>query len=286
MRQGILSDAAETWKVEYDADAHVVVSTIWGHPTTQDLMDSAVARIGLGQEKGTLHFILDTSGFLPSDISSFEAIYDTVTTSYPTMFVDPATKLAVIPPDAEDARWFMDFFQNMCDSRGWLAREVATREAALAWFEEPPEGSVPTDSSAAPDARSNGDGEIWTVHYLDDLDIVDLTYRDRIDGDIVLAASAARIEMGQRKNCSDFLIDCEQVTLAHGTAEAIFERVTKTYHYENADPNSRIGAVNPALEGARWFLQFFEQVGQSRGWNVRLFDSREAALAWLRESES
>ena len=111
-------EAPKTWEVHYDANDDVVVSTIRGYATTEDLMASAIARISLDQEMGTKHFVLDTGGFLPSDRSSFEAIYETVTKSYPTMFVDRTTKLAVIPPESEDARWFMDFFQSMCDSRG------------------------------------------------------------------------------------------------------------------------------------------------------------------------
>ena len=59
-------EAQKTWQVHYDADDDVVVSTIRGFATTEDLMASAIARIGLGQEKGTTHFVLDTRGFLPS----------------------------------------------------------------------------------------------------------------------------------------------------------------------------------------------------------------------------
>ncbi len=270
----------DTWKVHYDADDDVVVSTIVGYATTEDLMASAIARISLGKEKGTTNFVLDTRGFLPSDRASFEAIYETVTRSYPTMFVDRSTRLAVIPPESEDARWFMDFFQSMCDSRGWNAREVANWDEARVWFGEAPEAERP-ETIASDDGTLLGDGRNWLVHYLSDLDVLELRYRGRIDGDIVLKASSARIDMGRKMDCTRFLIDCEEVTQAEGTADAIYERVTKTYHYFQADPDSRFGVITPAKQEAAWFTQFFEKVGQDRGWNVRLFDDRAETIAWL-----
>lgn len=273
-------DAPKTWKVHYDADDDVVVSTIRGYATTEDLMASAIARISLGQEKGTNHFVLDTRGFLPSSRSSFEAIYETVTKSYPTMFVDRTTKLAVIPPESDDARWFMDFFQSMCDSRGWNAREVEDWDAARAWFDEAP-GAAREETVASDDGTLLGDGRSWLVHYLGDLGLVELRYRGRIDGDIVLQASSARIDMGRKMDCARFLIDCEEVTAAEDTADAIYERVTKTYHYFQADPDSRFGVILPADPGVGWFVKFFEKVGRERGWNVRLFDNRAETIAWL-----
>ncbi len=266
--------------MHYDADDDVVVSTIQGYATTEDLMASAIARISLGQEKGTTNFVLDTRGFLPSDRASFEAIYETVTRSYPTMFVDRSTKLAVIPPESDDARWFMDFFQSMCDSRGWNAREVANWDEARTWFGEAPEAER-AETVASDDGTLLSDGRHWLVHYLSDLDLVELRYQGRIDGDIVLKASSARIDMGRKMNCTRFLIDCEEVTEAEGTADAIYERVTKTYHYFQADPDSLFGVILPARKEATWFTQFFEKVGRERGWNVRLFDTRADTIEWL-----
>ena len=82
-------------------------------------------------------------------------------------------------------------------------------------------------------------------------------------------------------DCARFLIDCEEVTEAEDTADAIYERVTKTYHYFRADPDSRFGVILPADKGVGWFAQFFEKVGRERGWNVRLFDNRAETIAWL-----
>lgn len=273
-------EAPTTWQVHYDEDDHVVVSTISGYATTDDLMASAIARISLGQEKGTTHFVLDTRGFLPSDRASFEAIYETVTKSYPTMFVDRTTKLAVIPPEADNARWFMDFFQSMCDSRGWNARKVADWDEARAWFEEVPEAAR-AETVASDDGTLLGDGRNWLVHYLGDLDLVELRYRGRIDGDIVLKASSARIDMGRKMDCLRFLIDCEAVTEVEDAVDAIYERVTKTYHYLRTDPDTRFGVVLPASSDVSWFLQFFEKAGRERGWNVRLFENRAETIAWL-----
>ncbi len=130
-----MNDAApKTWRIEYDDENHVVVSTLWGPMTSEQLMESAEDRIRMGQEKGTLHYILDVARFVATDRASFEAIYEIVTKSYPGMFVDRGTRIACIPSADEGTRWFMGFFQRLCDSRGWTLQEVPNHQAALAWL--------------------------------------------------------------------------------------------------------------------------------------------------------
>ncbi len=130
-----MNDAAEKpWRIEYDEENHVVVSTLWGPMTSQQLMESAHDRIRMGKERGTLHYVLDVSRFVATDRASFEAIFDIVTKSYPEMFVDRETRIACIPSADKDTRWFMEFFQTLCDSRGWVLHAVSDHEAALAWL--------------------------------------------------------------------------------------------------------------------------------------------------------
>ena len=132
-------DTEKPWKTEYDSDAHVVVSTIWGRMTDQELLACAADRIKLGNEKGTSDFILDTSRFIANDRSTFESVYEIVTRSYPEMNASPEARIAFIPSVDEGTEWFIGFFQRMCDSRGWILHEVPDHVAAYAWLKAPPD---------------------------------------------------------------------------------------------------------------------------------------------------
>ncbi|MDJ0908020.1 MAG: hypothetical protein QNI99_02435 [Woeseiaceae bacterium] len=135
-------DPSKTWKTEYDEDAHVVVSTIWGRMSDQELMAAAADRIRLGNEKDTSEFILDVSGFKANDRSTFESVFEIVTRSYPEMNKTSEARIAFIPTLDEDSQWFVDFFKNMCDSRGWVLHEVPDHEAAYAWLKNPPDDTA------------------------------------------------------------------------------------------------------------------------------------------------
>lgn len=127
-------DETKPWKTEYDEDDHIVISTLWGRMTDEELMAAAADRIRLGNEKGTIDFILDVSRFVANDQSTFESVYEIVTRSYPEMNVSSDARIAFIPTEDEGTRWFIGFFQRMCDSRGWILREVSDHEAGRRWL--------------------------------------------------------------------------------------------------------------------------------------------------------
>ena len=131
-------DVSKSWKTEYDEDAHVVVSTIWGRMTDQQLMAAAADRIKLGNEQGTSNFILDVSHFEANDRSTLESIFEIVTRSYPELNTNPKARIAFIPALDEGSHWFVGFFKRLCDSRGWLLHEVPDHETAYAWLAAPP----------------------------------------------------------------------------------------------------------------------------------------------------
>lgn len=128
---------------------------------------------------------------------------------------------------------------------------------------------------------SESEGQSWRIEYHDDIDVVETIYASEVNGEIALSSSAARIETGNRVGSNRFLINGRAIQTAEDSTAAIFERMTETYHTQNTDPDSRFAVVNPMTEDGRWFAKFFEDVGVSRGWNVRRFETREDALAWL-----
>lgn len=121
----------------------------------------------------------------------------------------------------------------------------------------------------------------WRVEFHEEFGIVETIYGTEVNGEIALASSAARIEMGHRVGSTRFLINGGAIRVADGSTAAIFERMTATYHTANTSPDSRFAVVNPKTDEGRWFAKFFEDLGVSRGWNVRRFEDRGDALRWL-----
>ena len=134
--RGLREEVSNKWKTEYDAQANIVVSTIRGRLTDEELLAAAADRIRLGNEKGTSDFILDCSRFEDNDRSTFQSVFEIVTRSYPEMNVSREARIAFIPTADEGSRWFVDFFKSMCDSRGWTLHEVPDHAAARAWLSE------------------------------------------------------------------------------------------------------------------------------------------------------
>lgn len=102
--------------------------------TDQQLLAAAADRIRLGNEKGTIDFILDVSRFEANDRSTSESVFDIVTRSYPEMNASSEARIAFIASTDEGSRWFVNFFKTMCDSRGWMLQEVPDHAAGRAWL--------------------------------------------------------------------------------------------------------------------------------------------------------
>ena len=61
----------------------------------------------------------------------------------------------------------------------------------------------------------------------------------------------------------------------------IFNLPTKQYLEEGADRSARVALLLPTPPKEREAVEFYETACRNRGWNVRSFDERPAAIDWL-----
>ena len=78
----------------------------------------------------------------------------------------------------------------------------------------------------------------------------------------------------------DVLIDLTDLELAASLLD-VYNLPARQYQDENLDRRVRLGLVMPRQPRERDAAQFYEDACVNRGWQVRSFPDRDAALAWL-----
>jgi len=125
----------------------------------------------------------------------------------------------------------------------------------------------------------------WTVEYDHELDVVKGTYVGRVTADEFKEATIKAIGLAKDHNTNLFLID--DSNWEGGASVAGLIGLPDLYEKLKADRCSRAALILPssgtaALEDAR----FYETVCLNRGWQVKVFSTRQDAVAWLIDKES
>ena len=122
---------------------------------------------------------------------------------------------------------------------------------------------------------------VWKVAYHDDLQIVELTISGRVTGPELLEAAASRIDLGQEKGITNYLIDGTELIPSRSTTLEILEIPEKVYFEKGMERTSRIAAVVPREPESHWIAEFYENASVNRGWRVQWFLNRHDAIGWL-----
>jgi hypothetical protein len=122
------------WDVSYNAELHIIESSMSGGIKGSELAEHATARIALGLEKGTEKFLIDGSTMVASKSITMQlyAIPDAV---FPEEKMPRNSRLAVIEPTAPGSRWIGEFFEDICVNRGWTVQLFSDRDSAIAWLQ-------------------------------------------------------------------------------------------------------------------------------------------------------
>lgn len=126
----------------------------------------------------------------------------------------------------------------------------------------------------------------WTVEYIDNLGIVELTLLGRLSGPDLQEAASARIALGKEIGVTNFLINARDLITSRSTTMSLYEIPAKIYVEKDAQRNTRIAAVKPRAPESEWIVQFYEDLCVNRGWRVHMADDREGALDWLQRGNA
>jgi hypothetical protein len=121
----------------------------------------------------------------------------------------------------------------------------------------------------------------WRVEFHSDLRIVELSLSGSVAGPELLKAAAARIDLGQKKAVTNFLIDAAELIASKSTTLDVIRIPDTIYFDKNMVSTSRIAVVVPKEPESHWITEFYENAAVNRGWHVQVFEDRESALDWL-----
>jgi hypothetical protein len=91
----------------------------------------------------------------------------------------------------------------------------------------------------------------------------------------------ATLALASERKANRYLGDC--TGLEHGGSASDTYALTRFYETLPIDRLSKEAIVLPAAEDAERDMRFYETTARNRGFNVRVFRSRQAAIRWLVE---
>ena len=113
--------------------------------------------------------------------------------------------------------------------------------------------------------------------------IVEVTYTGRVTKADFAAASAAAYEFQKSHGILRFLIEIAESAEMAATKVDIYNLPSKAYAQFGLDRRTRIAMLVPGTEALQQAAAFYEDASRNRGWNVRSFPGRSAAMAWLKQ---
>lgn len=119
----------------------------------------------------------------------------------------------------------------------------------------------------------------WSLSYNEVGNFVEVAYEGMVTAGDLLTIAGAKTALAQEHNTFHLLADCTTFTGGHTIADlyALLGQVVA----QGFAAQVREAVILPADPSLRQQVVFWETIGQNRGLNVRVFDDREAALAWL-----
>jgi len=122
-----------TCKVEYHPDLKLVECVVEGFLTVNELLEATIATVSLSVEKETNLILVDDSK-LEKTVETVD-IYE-LPQSYEDLNIDRKIKAAVILPISLQAREDVQFYETVCQNRGWDIAVFEQRQEAIDWLME------------------------------------------------------------------------------------------------------------------------------------------------------
>ena len=125
----------------------------------------------------------------------------------------------------------------------------------------------------------------YTLEYNRTLRIVELVYTGRYTAQESRESTSKAIALGKEHGDADALVDASEVELAVSIFD-LLDSPDRQYVVEDMNRRIRVAVVPPSLPKDKKDAQFYETACLNRGWQVRLFPSRDDALEWLKGANS
>ena len=121
----------------------------------------------------------------------------------------------------------------------------------------------------------------WSSNFNAELGIIETTFRGPTTAADFRKNTTAALALAKQAGTTRHLIDSSELIFAASLAD-LFQLPASQYEREQADRRSRIAILSPRDEKAREATHFYQTACVNRGWTVKLFADRQAAIGWLR----
>ncbi len=121
----------------------------------------------------------------------------------------------------------------------------------------------------------------WSIEYVSETEQIHVRSSGPIFNQDARAQTEEVVALLKRHDANFVLVDCSEVTLEVSLANLYW--LPEYYLELGAPQHVRIALILPPRQFQLESYQFFQVACKNAGYNVRLFDSAEAAQTWLRQ---
>ncbi len=123
-----------SWTYEHHKQSRLIQVVMQGTSDNHDLHSLTTEIIQMEKDKGIKRILLDcTSMEFDASVSLID-IYKIPTRQFIEEGADRSVKLAVIHPESRAADQLINFFEMVCQNRGWLVEAFSDTDAAHEWL--------------------------------------------------------------------------------------------------------------------------------------------------------
>lgn len=119
----------------------------------------------------------------------------------------------------------------------------------------------------------------WELSWNEDSAVIETVYTDPLFPEDLREVIRANFELAKEKSSARFLGDCTR--LARESSAASIYALGEFIATLEVPPGVKEAILLPLALPAERDLRFYETVALNRGFEVRVFDDRAAALLWL-----
>lgn len=120
----------------------------------------------------------------------------------------------------------------------------------------------------------------WTYKQDPSYQMIEAVLSGRVTKQDLQELTSALITLGKKESINRFLIGTTEMELVASNID-IYNLADQQYIQEEADRIGRVAVILPTSPRGKEAAKFYEIVCTNRGWSVRIFSERHAAINWL-----
>ena len=117
--------------IKYNSESQIVEIMHSGILTVQNLEKSTAEAMAMHKELGVTAFLIDASNL--ESVENLMDVYD-LPEQYDESGLSRAARIAVVMPETTAAREAVQFYDNVCNNRGWEVRSFEKLGEANEWL--------------------------------------------------------------------------------------------------------------------------------------------------------